>query len=145
MGVRAVFLDGLMLFLTGLLGFSIVGGFGLSVVAFSFGVVVGLFSGVAMGMRFVRGLAEKGEVRVSYRIMLFLLLVFCGVLSILVGFLFVMDMDTQIQLLNFLWPAVCFLALGRIVVFLRWELKHKLCIRLGYNAFGVLRRIYTTS
>jgi hypothetical protein len=144
MGFRAVALDGLTLFFTGLLGSSIVGRFGLNVVAFSLGVLVGLVSGTVIGMRFGKGLAEKGEVRLSHRIMLFLLLVFGGVLSIFVGVLFILDIETKIQLVNFLWPAVSFFALGRIVVFLRWELKHKLRIRFGSNAFGVLSRIYTT-
>jgi len=145
MGFRAVALDCLTLFLTGLMGFVYLGVFGLGVLPFSFGALSGLVCGVAMGMRFVRGLAETGEVRVSCRTLSFILLTFGGVLLILIGALLALDVDAKIQFLNFLWPLAFFLYAGRIAVFLRWELKHRLHIMFGYSAYGLLRRIYTMS
>jgi hypothetical protein len=145
MGFRAVALDGLTLFFTGFSGFVYLGILGLDVLPFSFGVLSGLVSGLAMGLSFVRGLAETGEVRVSYQTLSFILLVFGGVLLILIGVLLALEVDARIQFINFLWPAASFLLLGRIAVFLRWELKHKSRIMFGYNVYGLLRRIYTTS
>ena len=145
MGFRAIALDGLMLFFTGLSGFLYLGMFGLDVPIFSVGVLSGLVSGLAMGLTFTRGLEETGEVRVSYQTLSFFLLIFAGALSILVGVLLILDIDAKIRLINFLWPAASFLSLGRITVFLRWESKHKSHIMFGYNAYGLLRRIYTAS
>jgi len=134
-----------MLFFTGLSGFLYLGIFGLAALSFSLGVLSGLVSGLAMGLTFVRGLAETGEVRVSYQTLSFFLLVLGGVLLIFIGVTLALEVDARIQFINFLWPAASFLLLGRITVFLRWELKHKLHIIFGYNAYGFLRRIYTTS
>jgi len=145
MGFRAIALDGLTLFFTGLSGFLYLGVFGLDAPTFSLGVLSGLISGLAMGLTFTRGLEETGEVRVSYQTLSFFLLIFAGVLSILVGVLLILDIDAKIRLINFLWPAASFLVLGRITVFLRWESKHKSHIMFGYNWYGLLRRIYTTS
>jgi len=145
MGIRAVALDGLMLFFTGLSGFLYLGIFGLAVLTFSLGVLSGLVSGLAMGLTFARGLEKTREVRVTYQTLSFILLILGGVLLIFIGALLALEVDARIQFINFLWPAASFLLLGRITVFLRWELKHKLHIRFGYNAYGFLRRIYTTS
>jgi hypothetical protein len=145
MGFRAVALDGLMLFFTGLSGFLYLGIFGLNILAFSLGVLSGLVSGLAMGLTFARGLEKTGEVRVSYQTLSFILLILGGVLLIFIGFLLALGGNTRIQSVNFLWPAASFLLLGRITVFLRWESKHKSHIIFGYNAYGLLRRIYTTS
>ena len=145
MGFRALALDGLMLFFTGFSGFLYLGIFGLAVLSFSFGVLSGLVSGLVMGLMFVRGLEKTGEVKVSYQTLSFILLVLGGVLLIFIGVTLALEVDARIQFINFLWPAASFLLLGRITVFLRWESKHKLRIRFGYNAYGFLRRIYTTS
>jgi uncharacterized membrane-anchored protein len=145
MGIRAVALDGLMLFFTGLSGFLYLSILGLNILTFSLGVLSGLVSGLAMGLTFTRGLEETGEVRVSYQTLSSFLLILGGVLLIFIGFLLALGGNTRIQSVNFLWPAASFLLLGRITVFLRWESKHKSHIIFGYNAYGLLRRIYTTS
>ena len=148
MGIRAVALDGLILVFTGLISFLYLGISGLDVLAFSLGVLSGLVSGLAMGLTFARDLEETGEVRVRYQTLSFILLILGGVLLILIGILGILlalEVDARIQLVNFLWATASFLLLGRITFFLRWESKHKLHIIFGYNAYGVLRRIYTTS
>jgi hypothetical protein len=145
MGFRAVALDGLMLFFTGLSGFLYLGILGLNILTFSLGVLSGLVSGLAMGLTFTRGLEKTGEVRVSYQTLSFILLILGGVLLIFIGILLALEVDARIQFINFLWPAASFLLLSRITVFLRWESKHKSHIIFGYNAYGLLRRIYTTS
>jgi hypothetical protein len=145
MGIRAVALDGLMLFFTGLTGFLYLGIFGLNILTFNLGVLLGLVSGLAMGLTFTKELKKTGEVRISYQTLSFILLILSGVLLIFIGVVLALEIDTRIQLINFLWPAASFLLLGRITVFLRWESKHKLHIILGYSLYGVLRRIYTTS
>ena len=145
MGIRAVALDGLILVFTGLISFLYLGISGLDVLAFSLGVLSGLVSGLAMGLTFTRGLEKTGEVRVSYQTLSFILLILFGVLLIFIGVLSPLEVNARVQFVNFLWPAASFLLLGRITVFLRWESKHKLHIIFGYNAYGVLRRIYTTS
>lgn len=145
MGIRAVALDGLILVFTGLSCFLYLGIFGLDVLAFSLGVVSGLVSGLSMGLMFVRGLEKTGEVRVSYQTLSFVLLILGGVLLILIGVLSALEVDARVQFVNFLWATASSLLLGRITLFLRWESKHKLHIIFGYNAYGVLCRIYTTS
>lgn len=145
MGFRAIAIEGLVLFLTGLNSFVYLGVYGLDVPIFSLGLLSGFVSGVAMGLTFARGLEKKGEIRVSYQTLRFILLIFAGIVSIFLGVLLILDLEAKIRLLSFVYPAVSFLLLGQIAVFLRWELKHKVHIMFGYGAFGLLRRIYTTS
>jgi hypothetical protein len=153
LGFRAVVFDGLlMLFLTftmalyGFIFFPVFGGF--NVLAFSVGVLSGLLPGLAMGLTYTRGLEKTGEIRVSYHTLRFVLLIISGVLLIFIGVFFLvlfLGVEARGQFLSFLFPVAPFFVLGRITLLLRWESKHKLRIMVGYDAYGFVRRVYTTS
>jgi hypothetical protein len=153
LGFRAVVFDGLlMLFLTFTMGlyafifFRVFGSF--NILAFSIGALSGLLPGLAMGLTYTRNLEKTGEIRVSYQTLRFILLILGGVLLIFIGVLFLVlfsGVEARGQFLSFLFPVAPVLVLGRITVLLRWESKNKLRIIIGYDAFGFVRRIYTTS
>ena len=125
MGTRAVFLDGIVFLLWAFLCFIYLGVIGFNILLSGLGVVLGLVSGVAVALRYIRILERKGEIRVNLKTLAFMWLTIGIVLVIIIYLLFSLGLEVGIQMVSFLYPFLPALFGARIVLYMNWERKHK--------------------
>lgn len=125
MGTRAVFLDGIVFPLGTFLCFFYLGVHGFNILLSGLGVVFGLVSGVAVALRYIRILERKGEIRVTFKTLAFMLLTIGIALGIALYLLFSLGLEAGIQIGSFIYPFFPALFGARIVLYMNWERKHK--------------------
>ena len=125
MGTRAVFLDGIVLPLWAFICFMNLGVFGFDIILSSLGIVSGLVFGVAVALRYIKSLEKKGEIRVTFKTLAFMLLTIGIALGIIIYLLFSFGLEAVIQMGHFLYPFVPALYGAQIVLYMNWERKHK--------------------
>jgi len=124
-GTRAVFLDGIVLPLWAFICFMNLGVFGFDIILSSLGIVSGLVFGVAVALRYIKSLEKKGEIRVTFKTLAFMLLTIGIALGIIIYLLFSFGLEAVIQMGHFLYPFVPALYGAQIVLYMNWERKHK--------------------
>jgi len=125
MGTRAVFLDGIVFLLWAFLCFIYLGLIGFNILLSSLGVVSGLVFGVAVSLRYIKSLEKKGEIRVTFKTLAFVLLTISIVLGIILYLLFSFGLEVGIQMVSFTYPFLPALYGARLVLYMNWERKHK--------------------
>ena len=125
MGTRVVFLDGIVFLLWAFLCFIYLGLIGFNILLSSLGVVSGLVFGVAVSLRYIKSLEKKGEIRVTFKTLAFVLLTISIVLGIILYLLFSFGLEVGIQMVSFTYPFLPALYGARLVLYMNWERKHK--------------------
>lgn len=141
MGRLVVFYT-LFLPLWALLWFRFIVIYGLNLIIGCLGVVVGLLFGVLVVLRSTSILEGKGEIRVTLRTLAWLLFAVIAMISIGIYLILSLGLEAGIYMLNFAYPELVTSYVIVIVLFLKWEKKHKMLIMWD----GLLRtRVYVVS
>jgi len=140
--LRAVFFDGVTLLLWSFACFIFLGTIGFNLVFDVFGFVAGLVLGVAVALRQLSFLKEKGEIRVTLKTLACVLLIVFTAIPFSLYLVFSFGLETGIKMANFIYPFILALYTARIILYLNWERKHRsliLCDGL------LLTRVYAAS
>jgi len=139
MRLRAVFFDSVLFLIWTFACFIYLRAFGFRIAFGAFGLAAGFIFGVAVAIRQLRFIQEKGEFRATLKTWAFILLTIIVVVPIVLYLLSTLGLETGIQMISFIYPFIPALYAARIILYLNWEKKNQKHILFDGH---VLTRVY---